>query len=308
MSKIRDDQKLANDILNHVGGQENVVSFTRCATRLRLVLKNTPNDAKDKVETLTGVITVVESGGQFQVVIGTHVAEVYEQMLRLVDLSKLNSDGQKIRILDAVIASMSAIFAPIVYILAAAGLLQGFLIVVKYFAPPLTSTGTFAVLNFMSWTPFAFLPVFIAITASKHFNCNTFIAVFCSCVLINPDWTAIASQISQGEVITFLSFPLAQTVYTSSVLPPIFMIWGLSYVERYAKRVIPAMVSELLTPLVCVMIVVPLTLILVGPLSNSAAEGVAHGYNWLFEAFPPLAAALIGGVWRSLGNYPCDHG
>ncbi|WP_158116858.1 beta-glucoside-specific PTS transporter subunit IIABC [Vibrio cincinnatiensis] len=298
MAKIRDYQKLANDILNQVGGQENVVSFTRCATRLRLVLKNTPNDAKDKVERLTGVITVVESGGQFQVVIGTHVAEVYEQMLSLVDPSKLNSDGQKIRILDAIIASMSAIFAPIVYILAAAGLLQGFLIVAKYFAPPLTSTGTFAVLNFMSWTPFAFLPVFIAITASKHFNCNPFIAVFCSCVLINPDWAAIAAQISNGEVITFLSFPLAKTVYTSSVLPPIFMIWGLSYVERYAKRVIPAMVSELLTPLVCVMIVVPLTLILVGPLSSSAAEGVAHGYNWLFEAFPPLAAALIGGVWQ----------
>ncbi|MCG3729342.1 beta-glucoside-specific PTS transporter subunit IIABC [Vibrio cincinnatiensis] len=298
MAKIRDYQKLANDILNHVGGQENVVSFTRCATRLRMVLKNTPENAKDKVEKLTGVITVVESGGQFQVVIGTHVSDVYEHMVGLVDPSKLNSDGQKVRILDAVIASMSAIFAPIVYILAAAGLLQGFLIVVKYFVPTFTSTGTFAVLNFMSWTPFAFLPVFIAITASKHFNCNPFIAVFCSCVLINPDWAAIAAQISNGEVITFLSFPLAKTVYTSSVLPPIFMIWGLSYVERYAKRVIPAMVSELLTPLVCVIIVVPLTLVLIGPVSSTAAEGVAHGYNWLFEAFPPLAAALIGGIWQ----------
>lgn len=298
MAKIRDYKKLARDILFEVGGQDNIVSFTRCATRLRIVLKEVPESANEKVQKLTGVITVVESGGQFQVVIGTHVADVYENMMELVDSSKLSSDGQKTRVLDAVIASMSAIFAPIVYILAAAGLLQGFLIVGKYFAPAFTETGTFAVLNFMSWTPFAFLPVFIAITASKHFNCNPFIAVFCSCVLINPDWAAIAAQISSGEVITFLSFPLAKTVYTSSVLPPIFMIWGLSYVERFAKKVIPAVVSELLTPLVCVVVMVPLTLIVIGPVSSTAAEGVAIGYNWLFEAFPPLAAALIGGIWQ----------
>lgn len=298
MAKIRDYKKLARDILFEVGGQDNIVSFTRCATRLRIVLKEVPESAKEKVQKLTGVITVVESGGQFQVVIGTHVADVYENMMELVDSSKLSSDGQKTRVLDAVIASMSAIFAPIVYILAAAGLLQGFLIVGKYFAPAFTETGTFAVLNFMSWTPFAFLPVFIAITASKHFNCNPFIAVFCSCVLINPDWAAIAAQISSGEVITFLSFPLAKTVYTSSVLPPIFMIWGLSYVERFAKKVIPAVVSELLTPLVCVVVMVPLTLIVIGPVSSTAAEGVAIGYNWLFETFPPLAAALIGGIWQ----------
>ncbi|MGR5285498.1 beta-glucoside-specific PTS transporter subunit IIABC [Vibrio maritimus] len=298
MAKIRDYKKLARDILFEVGGQDNIVSFTRCATRLRIVLKEVPESANEKVQKLTGVITVVESGGQFQVVIGTHVADVYENMMELVDSSKLSSDGQKTRVLDAVIASMSAIFAPIVYILAAAGLLQGFLIVGKYFAPAFTETGTFAVLNFMSWTPFAFLPVFIAITASKHFNCNPFIAVFCSCVLINPDWAAIAAQISSGEVITFLSFPLAKTVYTSSVLPPIFMIWGLSYVERFAKKVIPAVVSELLTPLVCVVVMVPLTLIVIGPVSSTAAEGVAIGYNWLFETFPPLAAALIGGIWQ----------
>ncbi|WP_122055463.1 beta-glucoside-specific PTS transporter subunit IIABC [Vibrio sp. Evd11] len=298
MAKIRDYKKLARDILSEVGGQDNIVSFTRCATRLRIVLKEVPEDANERVQKLTGVITVVESGGQFQVVIGTHVSDVYENMMGLVDASKLSNDGQKTRVLDAVISSMSAIFAPIVYILAAAGLLQGFLIVGKYFAPAFTETGTFAVLNFMSWTPFAFLPVFIAITASKHFNCNPFIAVFCSCVLINPDWAAIASQISNGEVITFLSFPLAKTVYTSSVLPPIFMIWGLSYVERFAKKVIPAVVSELLTPLICVVVMVPLTLIVIGPVSSSAAEGVAIGYNWLFEAFPPLAAALIGGIWQ----------
>lgn len=226
MATIRDYTQLAKDILANVDGQENIVSFTRCATRLRLVLKNTPSQAAERIKSLPGVITVVISGGQFQVVIGTHVADVYESLSSLVDQHLLKNTHNKVKMLDAVIASMSAIFAPIIFVLAAAGMLQGALIVTKHFAPLVTETGTFAVLNFMSWTPFAFLPVFIAMTAAKHFRCNPFIAVLCSCALINPDWGNIAAQIASGEIITFLSISLAQTVYTSSVLPPIFMVWG----------------------------------------------------------------------------------
>lgn len=300
MAKIRDYAKLAKDILEEVGGQENISSFTRCATRLRLVLKEVPETAEEKIKQLPGVITVVQSGGQFQIVIGVHVADVYESMSGLVDSSLLKDDGKKVRIIDAVIGSMSAIFAPIVYILAAAGILQGILIIAKYFAPAITETGTFSVLNFMSWTPFAFLPVFIAVTASKHFKCNQFIAILCCCALINPDWAAIAAQIAQGDTITFLGFPLAKTVYTSSVLPPIFMIWGLSYVEKYAKKLIPDVVSELFTPLVCMVIMVPLTLLIIGPISSGAAVGIANGYNWLFDTSPALAAAFIGGVWQMI--------
>lgn len=300
MATIRDYAQLAKDILSHVGGQENIISFTRCATRLRLVLKEVPDSAADQIKSLPGVITVVISGGQFQVVIGTHVADVYESLSGLVDQSLLQNSGNKVRIFDAVIASMSAIFAPIIFVLAAAGILQGALIVTRHFAPGVSESGTFAVLNFMSWTPFVFLPVFIAMTAAKHFRCNPFIAVLCSCALINPSWGEMAAQIANGEIITFLSIPLAKTVYTASVLPPIFMVWGMSYVERFAKRVIPAVVSELFTPLVCMLVMVPLTLILIGPVTSAAASGIAASYNWLFDTFPPLAAALVGGVWQMI--------
>lgn len=101
---------------------------------------------------------------------------------------------------------MSAVFAPFVYILASAGILQGALIIVKLIDPSFSNTGTFSVLNFMSWTPFAFLPVFIAITAAKHFKCNTYIAVLCCCALINPEWALIAGRIAGGESITFYPF------------------------------------------------------------------------------------------------------
>ncbi|WP_333896195.1 glucose PTS transporter subunit IIA [Mixta calida] len=298
MGKIRDYSRLAADILQETGGETNLISFSRCATCLRLVLKETPPGAVEKIKALPGVITVVLSGGQFQVVIGTHVADVYDALAAIVDPDKLQQSNEKRRVLDTVIATMSAVFAPIIYVLAAAGILQGILITVNYFLPAFQQTGAFSVLNFISWTPFAFLPVFIAVTASKFFKCNMFIALFCCCALINPEWATLAAQIAKGEAVTFFSLPLAQTVYTSSVLPPLFLVLGLSYLERLVNRVLPQVVAPLFTPLICAVIMVPLTLVLIGPVTSGLANGIAMGYNWLFDTAPALAAAVIGGVWQ----------
>lgn len=299
MAVIRDYNKLASDILHEVGGEANISSFTRCATRLRLVLNNTPVEAKSRIQNLPGVIAVVESGGQFQVVIGTHVADVFNALSALIGEDHTGTANKpKTRWLDAVIATMSAVFAPIVYILAAAGILQGLLIVVGLIDADLKTTGTFAILNFMSWTPFAFLPVFIAITAARHFKCNPFIAVLCCCALINPEWSAMAGRIANGETITFLFIPLAKTVYTSSVLPPLFLVWALSWLEKRVEKALPEVVSALFTPLICFVIIVPLTLIVIGPITTWAAMGIASGYNALFTAAPAVAAALIGGIWQ----------
>lgn len=299
MAIIRDYNKLASDILQEVGGEANISSFTRCATRLRLVLNDTPAQAKSRIQNLPGVIAVVESGGQFQVVIGTHVADVFNALSALIGEDHAGAGNKpKTRWLDAVIATMSAVFAPIVYILAAAGILQGLLIVVGLIDADIKTTGTYAILNFMSWTPFAFLPVFIAITAARHFKCNPFIAVLCCCALINPEWSAMAGRIATGETITFLFIPLAKTVYTSSVLPPLFLVWALSWLEKRVEKALPDVVSALFTPLICFVIIVPLTLIVIGPITTWAAMGIASGYNALFAAAPAVAAALIGGVWQ----------
>lgn len=299
MAVIRDYNKLASDILREAGGENNISSFTRCATRLRLVLNETPAGAKTRIQDLPGVIAVVESGGQFQVVIGTHVADVFNALSALLGENHTDSTAKpKTRWLDAVIGTMSAVFAPIVYILAAAGILQGLLIVAGLTDADLKTTGTFAILNFMSWTPFAFLPVFIAITAARHFKCNPYIAVLCCCALINPEWSAMAGRIAGGETITFLFIPLAKTVYTSSVLPPLFLVWALAWLEKRVERILPEVVSALFTPLVCFVIIVPLTLIVIGPVTTWAAMGIASGYNALFAAAPAVAAAVIGGVWQ----------
>ena len=298
-NSVRDYEKLAVDIIDAVGGKNNIIKASRCATRLRLVLKETTNEAKENVSNLTGVITVVESGGQFQVVIGTHVGKVFDKVASELNLdSNTIEDEPKASILNRIIATMSAVFAPFIYILAAAGILQGCLILVNMANPSFSSTGTYEVLSFMSWAPFTFLPIFIAITASKHFKCNTFIAVACCAALVSPTWAEIASRIANGESVRFLGISLAETTYTSSVLPPLFLVWILSYVERFVDKKLPEVIKSLFTPFICMIVMVPLTILVIGPLSDSLATGIANGYNYLYNLAPAVAAAVIGGLWQ----------
>ncbi|MFR2265590.1 MAG: beta-glucoside-specific PTS transporter subunit IIABC [Clostridium sp.] len=298
-NSVRDYEKLAVDIIDAVGGKNNIIKASRCATRLRLVLKETTNEAKENVSNLTGVITVVESGGQFQVVIGTHVGKVFDKVASELNLdSNAIEDAPKASVLNRIIATMSAVFAPFIYILAAAGILQGCLILINMANPSFSSTGTYEVLSFMSWAPFTFLPIFIAITASKHFKCNTFIAVACCAALVSPTWAEIASRIADGESIKFLGISLAETTYTSSVLPPLFLVWILSYVEKFVDKRLPDVVKALFTPFICMIVMVPLTILAIGPLSDSLATGIANGYNALYNFAPAVAAAVIGGLWQ----------
>ena len=296
----RDYPKLAKDIIREVGGKENIVNATRCATRLRLVLKETPEGAKEKVQGLTGVITVVENSGQFQVVIGTHVGEVYENVMKNLNLEALSEEEVETKqpILNRIIATMSAVFAPFIYILAAAGILQGILILINLFWPQFATTGTYEILSLISWTPFAFLPVLIGITASKHFKCNTFIAVTCCAALINPTWVEIAKRITEGEVVNFLFFNLTGVTYGSSVLPPLFLVLVLSYLEHFLSKRIPEIMKALLVPFICMVVMVPLTILIIGPLTNGGAEAVAVGFNLLMEKAPLLGGILIGGLWE----------
>jgi beta-glucoside PTS system EIICBA component len=299
--KVRDYSKLAKDILEAVGGEENIIGATRCATRLRLVLKRSKPEAKEKVASMPGVITVVENGGQFQVVIGQHVGEVYEKFSSLVNLETSDDHNEnKGTVLNRVIATMSAVFAPFVYILAAAGILQGALILINLLFPSFAGSGTYEVFSFISWAPFTFLPIFIAITASNHFKTNTYIAVACTAALVSPTWAEIAGRVAAGESITFLGLALSETVYTSSVLPPLFLVWILSYLEKVLNKNMNEVVRPLFVPLICMVIMVPLTIMLIGPLSTAGANGIANGYNFLADNVPALAGAIIGAFWQVL--------
>lgn len=325
MAKVRDYAKLAKDIMMSVG-EDNIISAAHCATRLRLVLKESPSaEITAKISSMPAVIQVVEKGGQYQIVIGTHAKDVYEELAQIMHLEEKQGDmpEEKGSFINRVIATMSAVFAPFVYILAAAGLVQGCLIIINLFAPAFAETGTYAVLSFISWTPFTFLPVMIAVTASKHFKCNTFIALWCCLALVNPDWGAMAARIAEGESIKFLAFNMAQTTYTSSVLPPLFLVLALSYLERFVDKHLPDIIKALATPFICAIIMVPATILVIGPISDMVANGIAVGYNFLYNTVPAVAALIIGGFWQvavifgvhwgvtpmvmaNFANYGCD--
>lgn len=299
--KIRNYPKLAKDILETVGGESNVVSVSRCATRLRLVLREESLTAKQIVSNMPGVITVVENGGQFQIVIGQHVGDVYDEFVKIANVDTVgDAEENKGNILNRVIATMSAVFAPFVYILAAAGILQGMLIIVTLFSESFATTGTYQVLNVISWAPFMFLPIFVAVTSALYFKTNMYIAIVCAAALLSPMWNAIATAIASGESLSFLGLPLSQTTYGSTVLPSLFLVWILSYVEHFLNKHVNETIKPLVVPLLCMVIIVPLTFVVVGPLSNMGANAVANGYNYLAENMPQLAGALIGGFVQVL--------
>lgn len=297
-TKIRDYAKLAADIRDQVG-ESNIISAAHCATRLRLVLKESPSaEVTKRISEMPAVIQVVEKGGQYQIVIGTHAKDVYEELAQIMHLDESAQAAVKQGIFARVIATMSAVFAPFVYILAAAGLVQGCLIIITQFAPAFAETGTYSVLSFISWTPFTFLPVMIAVTASKHFKCNTYIAMWCCLALVNADWGAIAARIAEGETVKFLVFPMAQTTYTSTVLPPLFLVLLLSYLEKWLDKHLPDVLKAIATPFICAVIMVPLTILVIGPISDTIANGIAVGYNFLAHTVPVVAGALVGGIWE----------
>lgn len=297
-AKVRDYAKLARDIKDAVG-ESNIISAAHCATRLRLILKESPSEEVTKqISAMPAVIQVVEKGGQYQIVIGTHAKDVYNELSQILSLDESNQPEIKQSLGNRIIATMSAVFAPFVYVLAAAGLVQGSLIIINYFAPAFAATGTYSVLSFISWTPFTFLPVLIAVTASKHFKCNTYIAMWCCLALVNPDWGNIAAQIAGGTPVKFLIFNMAETTYTSTVLPPLFLVLILSYLEHFLEKHIPDIIKALAIPFICAIIMVPATILVIGPISDALANGIAMGYNFLYETVPALAGLLVGGIWE----------
>lgn len=302
MNKNEEYEKLADEIIHYVGGESNISNVQRCATRLRFILKETPSNAIEEISKLPKVITVVEKGGQFQVVLGPQVGTVFDIVSSKLNLdNKVEEDTQseeKKSLLNRIIGTMAAVFAPFIYVLAASGLLQGILIVATQFAPDFANTGTYQILNLTSWAPFTFLPLLIAFTASKHFKCNQYVALACCLPMVSQAWSELATSISNGETIRFLFANVSPTTYTSTVLPPLILIWCLGYLEKFLCKHIPEIVRSLLVPFLCIVILVPLNFTVVGPLTQFVSDIIALGYSSLYHTLPWLAAGVVGSLWQ----------
>lgn len=294
-----DYRKTAEEILANVGGEANVASATHCATRLRLRLKD-ESLANDKVvEKIPGVITVMKAGGQYQVVIGNNVPKVYAA---LGEISKLTGDtagtddgGPKGHLLNQFIALISSIFLPILWPLSGAGLFKAALAAATTFGWISTKSTTYTILAASADALFQFLPLFLAVTAAKRFKANQFTAMAIAGALVYPSIIALNAP---GTHVEFFGIPVTMMSYVSSVIPIVIGVWLQSHLERMLNRVLPDWLRNFMTPLFVMLIMVPLVLITVGPITTIAAKGISSGVNALFHTAPWLAGAIMGGLWQ----------
>ena len=292
-------EKLAKEIVGYIGGSENVNALVHCATRLRFKVKNTQNVDKKKLEQLEGVITVLDSGGQIQVVIGQHVADVYDTIFEVTDLKKENQSdaeesGEKKNLLNTFMDTISGIFAPVLGVMSGAGMLKALLILCTTFGWLKADMGTYRILYAAADGVFTFIPVFLAYTAAKKFRANEFVAVGVAAALLYPDLTAAYSA---GEALTFLKIPVVLVSYTSSVIPIVISVYALSKLEKGLKRIVPTVCKTFLTPLLSLAIMVPATYLVIGPIADTVGKALASGYTGLVGLNPVIAGGLLGLIW-----------
>ncbi|RPH29155.1 PTS beta-glucoside transporter subunit IIABC [Buttiauxella warmboldiae] len=298
-------QEVARDILTHVGGRENIASLVHCATRLRFKLKE-PNKADARaLKKNAGVIMVVESGGQFQVVIGNHVHDVYNAVCAQAGISdetlaQTLESGEKISLLSRLIDIVSAVFTPFIGVMAASGILKGLLALAVVFGWLATDSGTYKLWFAASDALFYFFPLVLGYTAGKKFGGNPFITMAIGGALTHPVVMQALEAGQQTGAVTehFLGIPITFINYSSSVIPIIFAAWVSCRVEKQSNKWLPSAVRNFFTPLFCLAITVPLTFLLIGPAATWLSQILAHGYQAIYAFAPWLAGAVMGAIWQ----------
>lgn len=308
-SKSMDYGKIASDILANVGGKSNVKSVTHCFTRLRFVLKDDNKAKKDVVEHLEGVISVVVAGGQFQVVCGAKVTKIYDEVIsQLGDLEESASEGGKTDIGNFILQKISEIFTPIVPAIAAASLIKGLLSAAARLPmfDAFTATSTYTILNTASNIIFYYMPIFLAYTSAKALKCNKIIAMVIGGLLCHPTIDALVQDVETASTIFGLpvikkAFTIGESTrvfsYTESVIPIILAVVVLYFLEKGLKKVIPEILQIILVPGISLIVMVPVALVVVGPV------GIYVGYviQWLYQALysfsPLLGGIIVGGLW-----------
>lgn len=297
---------LSRDIVGYIGGAENVSSLFHCATRLRFKVKDSEKVRKPELEQLQGVIKVIDSGGQIQVVIGNSVSDVYDAVLKNTDVKGAadhradeNSTGgeEKKNALNVFMETISGIFAPLLSAMCGAGMLKGILILCTTMKWLSADSGTYRILYGAADGVFVFLPIFLAFTAARKFKTNEFIAAGIAAALVYPDLTA---AFSNGEALDFLGIPVVLVNYTSSVIPIVISVYVLSKLEKLLKKITPDVCRSFLVPLVSLVIMVPSTYLVIGPIADTAGKLLASGYMGMVGLSPVFAGFILGLFWPAV--------
>ncbi|MBP4088779.1 PTS glucose transporter subunit IIA [Enterococcus faecalis] len=307
-----DYQAIAKEILKDVGGKDNIVDVTHCYTRLRFVLKDTKQANKEALLQTEGVISVVESGGQYQVVLGNKVAHVYNALDPLLaqQLTTKTSTKEKNSLGNRILNTVAAIFTPVVPAIAASGMLKGILAIAvmvanNFYQVDLKPLNTYIILSAASDALFYFMPVILGYSAAKVFKTNEYIAMVIGATLCYP---TIVSLMTEESAVTLFGLHVTKANYVSTVIPIILAIFILAYVQRFLEKVIPEVLKIIMVPTLSLLLMIPATLLLFGPIGIYLGDGVNWLYYYIMNLSPILLGGFIGGIWCVLVIFGAHRG
>ncbi|WP_339203472.1 PTS beta-glucoside transporter subunit IIABC [Bacillus sp. FSL K6-1366] len=292
-----DYDKLSKDILQLVGGEDNVQRVIHCMTRLRFNLHDNSKADRSQLEQLPGVMGTNISGEQFQIIIGNDVPKVYQAIVRHSNLSDERSAGsssKKKNVLSAVFDVISGVFTPILPAIAGAGMIKGLVALAVTFGWMAEKSQVHVILTAVGDGAFYFLPLLLAMSAARKFGSNPYVAAAIAAAILHPDLTAL---LGAGKPVSFIGLPVTAATYSSTVIPILLAIWIASYVEKWIDRFTHASLKLIVVPTLTLLIVVPLTLITVGPLGAILGEYLSSGVNYLFDHAGLVAMILLAGTF-----------
>ena len=301
--------ELAEDILKHVGGKENVNSLKHCVTRLRFDLKDESKADDDYLKNRDGVVTVVKAGGQYQVVIGNHVPDVYAEVLQVGGLPAGGSldidegDAPKGNLFDRFVSLVSSIFQPFLGPLAAAGIIKGIVAIMAACGLSAATSPMYVIFNAAGDGFFQFLPILIALTSARRFKVNEFTAIAIAAALVYPDIATLVTALQkagQGHVLGVIPFALPAGGYLSTVMPSILAVWVASYIQKFFTKITPDVIKVFVVPFFTLLITVPLTFLVVGPVANTFSDGLTSLFQAIMNFSPIVFGLILGILWQVL--------
>lgn len=293
-----DYKKTGLDVLEAVGGEENVNLLTHCATRLRFEVKDKSKIQEDKVLAVDGVLSVVDAGGQYQVIIGPNVNQAFDAINDLITPigDSGNEDGQgkhSKSVIDRFIGTVSSIFTPIIPAITGAGMIKAVMALLKVFNLIDVDGQTYAILNFASDAAFFFMPIMLANSCAKVFKMSSGLAMTLAGMMLHPTFRDL---VTAGNPLNFFGWPVRLTSYSATVIPVILVVYTASFVERYANKWLPDVIKYIFRPLIVMLVMIPLTLVVLGPIGAYAGDGIAYVMSSI-DSFAPWLIPTIMGIF-----------
>lgn len=312
---MRKYEKLAKEIVAGVGGKGNITGLTHCITRLRFKLKDESIAKTEELKKMDGVVTVMQAGGQYQVVIGNHVPAVFEEIMQQGLSLDANAPQSKQSLFDRVIDVLSGCFQPFLAILAGGGMIRGLAALLVFAGVIERNGGTWHTLDQIGDSVFMFMPVIIGLTAARKFKVNEMVGLLLGAILMNPNLSLNALSGGGAEPMTtlfygtifetpifrtFFGIPFMARNYASSALPIIFIIMLAAQVQKMAKKIIPEMIQNFFVPFFTILITAPLGFLLVGPVLSFATDILMAFFDMLIGFNPMIYGAVLGFFWQIL--------